>query len=377
MRPPEEALDGTGADSAAARRERYDVLAMTKLATRLLEKAGLSSVRAAAMAETFVEADLMGFTTHGLQRIPSNLQWLLDGSTRCDGEIEVITDAGGTLVWGAANLPGPWVVREAVKEAVARSETNGISAIAIRRTQHIACLATYLRPATDRDKMILIVASTPAESVVSAHGGLTPIFSCNPLAVGIPTEGAPILIDTSLSMSALGPLYRAQREGRRLPTRCIRTADGRLTDDPAEFVDRPGASILPAGGDAQGYKGFALLLMSEALTAALSGYGRTDVTQGDEANAVYVQVIDPDKFTGRRAFLHEMAGLAAACQRSDALPNAGPVRLPGERALASRKEQLTHGLRLHPLVVEDLKPWVARFGMTFPEPLAPRAADSG
>jgi len=65
--------------------ERYSPDDLHAFTAALFVGAGLAGDRARVMATTFVEADLLGFTTHGLQRVPINLQWLEDGETRRDG----------------------------------------------------------------------------------------------------------------------------------------------------------------------------------------------------------------------------------------------------------------------------------------------------
>jgi L-lactate dehydrogenase len=42
------------------------------------------------------------------------------------------------------------------------------------------------------------------------------------------------------------------------------------------------------------------------------------------------------------------------------------VRLPGERALARRREQLAGGVRLHPAILPALEPWAQRLGVPTP-----------
>mgnify|MGYP003145696784 CR=1 FL=1 len=48
---------------------RYAHADLHSFSQRLFEAAGLPVERAAVMAEILLEADLMGFTTHGMQRV--------------------------------------------------------------------------------------------------------------------------------------------------------------------------------------------------------------------------------------------------------------------------------------------------------------------
>ncbi|MER9178370.1 Ldh family oxidoreductase [Mesorhizobium sp. M0955] len=89
------------------------------------------------------------------------------------------------------------------------------------------------------------------EAVVVPHGGLSRIFSCNPIAAGMPTDGHPILIHATAAMSAQGPVNRCYRLGQKLPLPMIVSPVRQVSDDPAEFVERDGG-ILPFGGVEQG-----------------------------------------------------------------------------------------------------------------------------
>ncbi|MBN9073441.1 MAG: Ldh family oxidoreductase [Rhizobiales bacterium] len=240
----------------------------------------------------------------------------------------------------------------------------------MRRAQHVACLAAYLERATQRRMMVTITVSTPTETAVVPHGGVSRIFSCNPVATGIPTNADPILIDTTAAMSALGPLFRANRLGRKLPLPMIVSPDGQLSDDPSEFVDR-GGGILPVGGLEQGYKGYGMVLFTEAISGALGGFGRSGQSGDSEANGVFVQAIDPAHFAGRETFEHEMGWLADQCRASAVAPGHDAVRVPGDRALARKRDQLRDGVELIGPIVDDILPWAARLGCPFPPPIDP------
>ena len=128
---------------------------------------------------------------------------------------------------------------------------------------------------------------------------------------------------------------------------------GNASDDPRVMLGDPPGAILPLGGVEQGYKGFALGLLVEALTSGLAGYGRADGEKGWGAS-VFMQLLDPAAFGGRERFSRETGWLAQACRTTPVKPGNPAVRLPGERALALRRLQLQAGVALHPEVMPAL-----------------------
>ena len=346
---------------------RYRAQDLKQFASDLFASTGLARERADTMAETFLQADLMGFTTHGLHRVASNLKWLESGASRMEGEPLVLSDRGNCFNWDADFLPGPWIINRAIDQALARVTEHGVVTATIRRSQHIACLAAYLPKIVERNCVGILTCSTPAEKTVSPQGSKTPLFSANPIAFCAPAADYPLLFDISMSVTAGGYVARAEREGKKLPEKYLKDRAGNLSDDPAAFAND--GSILPVGGADHGYKGAALSAMLEILSMGLGGYGRADsVADDDEANSVFLQIIDPQAFGSEQNFLRQTAALTRLWESCDA-DDGGAVRVPGKRAWNLRSDQLANGVSLYPTIAEDLQALADKYQKTFPQPL--------
>ncbi|MDA1100573.1 MAG: Ldh family oxidoreductase [Proteobacteria bacterium] len=81
---------------------------------QLFVSAGLDGPIAGAVAEILVEADLLGYDTHGLQFVPAYLAAVEAGRTTLKGEPKILNDSGGSLLLDARSLPGQWVVVRAL-----------------------------------------------------------------------------------------------------------------------------------------------------------------------------------------------------------------------------------------------------------------------
>lgn len=348
---------------------RHRASDLQTFATRLLEASGLAPDRARVVAEVLLLGDLLGHTTHGLALLAPYLGEIDSGRMAKTGEPVTVRSRPAVQTWDGLRLPGPWLTVRAVDTAAAMAASYGQGTVVIRRSHHIACLAAYLERATARGLAIVVTCSDPNVCSVAPFGGVTPVFTPNPLAAGLPTEGDPILLDISASYTTNGLTGRLHQAGEKLPHPWIQDADGNPTTDPAVlFGDRKG-TLLPLGGLDAGHKGYALALLVEGLTAGLAGFGRADPKEGWGAT-VFVQVFDPDAFGGRSAFTRQMSWLVDACHGAGPRPGGPAVRLPGERGLAAKREQIARGVALHPGIMPSLGTWAQRWSVAPPEPMA-------
>ena len=346
---------------------RYPIEALQEFARELLLGAGLESEMASVVAEVLVEGDLLGHDTHGLALLAGYLRELEAGTMGRSGKHRVVEERPASALWDGDRLPGPWLTRLAIDDAIEKARACGSGTVVIRRSHHIACLAAYLTRATERGFVLLLSCSDPNAASVAPHGGTRAVFTPNPIAFGFPTDTDPVLIDLSASLTTNGMTARLHQRGERLAHPWLLTAEGQPTDDPAVLFSEPRGTILPTGGVDAGHKGYALALMVELLTGGLAGFGRADAKQGWGAT-VFVQIWDPAAFGGMSAMKRQAQWIAQACR--DNPPRAGfdAVRLPGERGLQRRRYHLAHGMELHADILPALEAWSAKLSAPMPQP---------
>ncbi len=346
---------------------RYSAEALTEFATALLDNAGMEHDKSQVVAQILVEGDLLGHDTHGLQLLAQYLTDIEKGELATSGQPRVVADLPAALAWDGNRLPGTWLTAKAVDLACERAQTHGTCTITISRGHHIACLAAYLKRATDKGMMLLIVASAQELQTVAPHGGRAAVLTPNPIAAGWPTNGDPVMLDVSMSITTNGMVARLNAEGGRLPGKWLIDANGNATDDPSVMTQRPPGALLPVGGIEYGHKGYAMCLLVEALTMGLSGHGRAEPIEG-WTNEAFVQVLNPELFGGRSAFLRQMTWLADACRNTQPRPGVERVRLPGETGLRRREQQLRDGVELRSSILPTLEPWASKLAVKLPLP---------
>lgn len=352
---------------------RYPAENLIATTRELFAAAGLDGGIAQVVAEILVEADLLGYSTHGLQFVPAYMKMLESGKWTTAGTPSLAADNGAALVIDGQWLPGQYVVVSALETALGRIAGHPVVTVAIKHCHNISCLATYAKRGAEAGYLTIVAASAPGNAVVAPAGGREGRLSTSPFAAGIParseSHGHPILFDTATSAVTNRAIERARREGTRLPYMSLVDADGQATDDPeAIYTDPPGA-ILPMGGMETGHKGYLLSLLIEALTSALAGYGRAPGEKPASGNTVFLQLIDPAGFGGAEAFAHETGYLADSLRATPPMDAARPVRAPGDRAYALWHEQTANGVQLHPEILPRMAPLLEKYGISMPAAL--------
>ncbi|CAO1662424.1 Ldh family oxidoreductase [Salinicola sp. NYA28a] len=338
---------------------RFDAATLRETLTTLFAENGATPTVAETTARILVEGDLLGHHTHGVKLANGYLKDLRAGHAKGDDAVlEVHQNSPVAALFDGHYLLGPYVVQRALDHGREAAEHFGIGMVSVKRSHHIACLAAYLQPLVEANLIPLILSSDPAVASVAPFGGLDRVYTPNPLAIGIPGREQPQLIDVSMSTITNGTVGKTHAAGDKLAHPAILSGKGEVSDDPADYFAEPPGSILPLGELAFGHKGFALGLMVEALTSALSGFGRKDAPEGWGAS-VMVMVIDPARFGGTESFLDETDHVARRCLDSRPRDPARPVRLPGQSGLARRRDYLDNGIPLPSDVVEAMRDAVA------------------
>ena len=343
--------------------ERSALLALT---TDLLCAAGMEPEKSAVVAEILVEGDMIGHQTHGVGLIPWYLDALAKGELKGSGTPEIISDRGACFTWDGGHLPGAWLLREALDLSCERVAQFGVVTGAISNCHHTCALAAYLPRVTERGYIAEITTSNPAGSRMAPFGGTEPLLTPNPIAFGFPTSSDPVLVDISSSITTTTMTGTLARRGERYPAAWALTADGVPTDDPREVVSRKG-SLMPLGGEMKGNKGYGLALIVELLSQGLSGHGRADAP-ASISQSVFLQVIDPEAFAGRDAFVRQSTHLADACRANRPAPGVSAVRVPGDSAATKRRQALTDGVPILAALVENLRQRALALGVSMPIP---------
>ncbi|SBS24756.1 L-lactate dehydrogenase [Marinomonas spartinae] len=335
------------------------------LGTKLLNQYGMPEERANITTELLIQSDELGFTTHGLSLIPYYIPELQAGKMQEADDVVIVNDTGSTFVWNAQYLPGIWMMNKAMDEAFSRIKEYGVVTASINRAHHIGCLSTYVKLAADKDLICIVSTSDPAGKLVAPFGGLDPVLTPNPWAIGYPTSEDPVIIDTVTSICTFSKVREHLNTGLPMPYPMLQDKKGNESTDATVIND--GGAILPIGGADYGHRGYCFSMMVEMLTQGLSGHGRADDVSRWGGN-VYIQLIDPEAFAGLAVFKQQMDKLTELCLASRPKDDTSPVRVPGQFGLDCAKQSKVHGVRLNDETLNRLQKSAQEAGIEFPKP---------
>ena len=282
-----------------------------------------------------------------------------------DGKIRELATRPAIASWDGNYLPGPHLTLQAIETASSMAKTYGTGTVVIRRSSHIGALAAYLEKPAREGFLVQIMCSDPSVANVAPYGGTQPLFTPNPMAWGIPTSTDPIMIDISASTTTVGMSARLHQAGQRGEHEWWLDAEGKPSNNPSVIFQDPPGSLQALGGLDAGHKGYGLALFIEALTSGLAGYGRANGAEIWGAS-VSVQITDIEAFGSKQTFHTQMDHLVEKCLINKPVSSDNPVRLPGQRGLALKKQQLDKGVLLHDAIMPAISELLVDSGIEPP-----------
>jgi len=326
----------------------------------LLRKQGANEEEANATAEVLAEADLRGFASHGVLRLPYILRALKRGTITAKAKVKIEKETLATaLVDGGHGLGHP-VATRAMKLAIEKAKKHGIGAVGTFNTNHFG-IAGYYAEMAMKEGLIGIVTTT-TDALVHPWGGVEPFLGTNALAIGFPTE-PPVLLDMAMSVAARGKLVDATKKKQKIPDNWAVDSEGRPTTDPAEGLK---GALSPFGGP----KGYALAFAMELLAGPLvrAGVGKgidgtLEPVKGFSTKGDFMIAIDPSAFIAPKEFKARVKDYVKEIKASKKAPGVQEIMVPGEPELKTREKRLKEGIPISDEVWAELEQAAKELGV--------------
>jgi LDH2 family malate/lactate/ureidoglycolate dehydrogenase len=332
---------------------------LRQLGEQVLVKKGMSPDDAAYVADVAVTTEAGGVHTHGVV-VFAALDGSLGRATDPTKQPRVVKEKGATALIDCEGCVGQLGLRLATKLARKKARELGIAMVAVRDGSWLGGLCSFVLPLAREGFFVQLWAQSRACEDSAPYGGVDARLSTNPVGIGFPTDGDPVVADFSTSIMSMGRVARLIKQGKRADRPSFFDKNGEPTDDPQKMRD-DGAMFL-WGGEANGFKGFAMATWAEALTA-MSG-GRTNNPDLEQRQSFNLTVIDPEAFVGMGFYRAEMKRLVERLKSSRLQEGFDEIRLPGERLQRELRRSLERGTcELEDDVLENLNRLAQKHGL--------------
>ncbi len=319
------------------------------LAEGILVANGVPADQAKVQTDLFVEAEMRAIPSHGLLRLRRVVERIRSGAT--------VPGITGIQEWTARAFlsidgqrgMGPVVAMAALDAIIPRAREDGIAIAAIRNANHLGALAYYAEHVANLG--LTCIALTVSEALVHPWGGRKAMIGTNPIAIGVPADPNPMVLDMATGLVSMGKIHDHANRNAPIPLGWALDANGDPTTDAA--AAKKGA-IAPFGGP----KGYALGLAFEVLVSSLASAaigtgvkGTLDSVNPCNKGDLFIVIAPPHAEAARELVSGYLDDIRAAAPSDPE----HPVLAPGDRAHRARAQSLVKGMYLDDGLWADLQ----------------------
>lgn len=332
-------------------------------AAAVFGRLGVPEADAQAVAALMVEADALGYDTHGIFRLRQYADRLRGGGFNPAATPRVVRETAASALIDGDNGLGHLAMRMATDLAIAKARVAGIAWVGVRGSNHAGPAALYVRPQAAAG-MVGLCAAVGSANHVAPFGGSDLLLGTNPIAISAPSGGPdPFVLDMATTVAAVGKIKTLAQRGQMMPEGWMVGRDGKPLTDPAR---RDEGFLLPIGG-AKGYGlSVAIGLLAGVMNGAAFGPDVVDFTANRDQptnTGQFVAAIDIAAFTDPAAFADHAARAFDAFRASTPLPGHDAVRVPGDGREARRARAYSEGVPIHAALRRDLDALAAELGL--------------
>ncbi len=323
---------------------------------------GFSEDGAKKTANSLLEADLRGVSSHGAIRIPVYVSRIEHGVVETDGEPDLVVDTPAVAILDGHNTFGQITATKAMHLAMDKAEKCGIGCAGVRHSHHYGTAAYYAQMALERD--MIGFSTTNTNPLMPVLGGKKRMIGNNPVSYAIPAGShLPIVLDMACSLVAHGKISLALKRGEEIPLGWATDVDGNPTTDPAKAFK----GFLSAMG---GPKGLGLAMVMDLLSGPLVGSacgegvsGLTGIFDRYQNCGHFFIAIDVKQFTDIDEFKKQVDDYIDYVKSSPTNDTVSGVYMPGEIEYGVRAKRLVEGVPLPETTIQELRELAEKIGL--------------
>ena len=253
------------------------------------------------------------------------------------GEITIEKETKVSALLDAKQNHAMIVASRACAIAVAKAKEHGIAVVGAHGiSSSSGALGYYMQQVAEQGLVGLMYVSAGLPTVAAA-GSYEAILGTNPLAIGVPGNDGPLVLDMATAAMAYYGVVEAKTAGTDLPVGVAFDKNGQETTSPEAVLDD--GALRPFD---KSYKSSNLSIMVQILAGPL--VGAAFMGEGDMANnwaGDLIIAIDPEILNGTENVRAGIATIIEKVKATKKLPGTEEILMPSERGnrLAKQVEE--------------------------------------
>ena len=339
-----------------------------KFMVNVMVKAGIPEKDAKIVSDVLIQADKLGFDSHGVNRLKTiYLDRIKAGIVHPVTNFKIVKEGPTTAVIDGQNGMGHVISYNAMRMAIDKAKKYGMGMVAVRNSSHYGFAGYYPLMAV-KENMIGITGTNARPSVTPTFG-VENILGTNPMTFGIPSDEAfPFLLDCATSIIQRGKVELYAREGKVLQKGWVIDEKGESKTNSAEVLEdiiAGKAALTPLGGlgeESGGYKGYGYATVVEILSAALQQGSFMKMLNGfkDGKKIPYSVghffiVIDINAFTEPDDFKKTTGDILRELRASKKMPGQDRIYTAGEKEYDTWMERKDKGVPFNKELIEEFR----------------------
>ena len=321
---------------------------LERYSEEILLKAGFDAEESAFMAKELVTANLVGYDSHGVIRIPQYLDQMKMGKIVPGAKIEIVKETPTTAIVDGHLKFGQMVGFAMADLVMKKAKACGVGCAVSLNAAHAGRVGSYTEYIANNGYLAFCTVGLCYDKPLAPWGAKESRMGTNPISWAVPRKGSfPVFMDGSMTVVAEGKVRTYVQKGEQLPEGWIRDGYGHDTTDPMALYRDPPGTIYPVGGrNSGGVKGSALAVMANMFALALANDDYWSHSEQLTENGIFLLAIDPDAFCGRERYE------AQVLNHSEYIKSAAPedgvekVMMPGEYEHENYKRNMEAGIEL-------------------------------
>jgi L-2-hydroxycarboxylate dehydrogenase (NAD+) len=317
---------------------------LEKFMVNVMAKAGIPEADAKIVGDVLIQADKLGFDSHGVNRFKSiYLDRIKEGILNPVTNYKIIKEGPTTAVIDGQNGMGHVIAYNAMRMAIEKAKKYGMGMVAVRNSSHYGFAGYY--PLMAAQENMIGITGTNARPSIAPTFGVENMLGTNPMTFGIPSdESFPFLLDCATSITQRGKVELYAREGKDLPKGWVIDENGESKTNSARVLEdliAGNAALTPLGGvgeETGGYKGYGYATVVEILSSALQQgafmkmlIGSRDGKKVPYCVGHFFIVIDISAFTEIEDFKKTTGNILRELRASRKMPGQKRIYTAGEK----------------------------------------------